>query len=283
MAVQVGLLERIVAYSREDDRIFAVVLIGSHARTGTPADVFSDLDLVLVVEDPKPFLVTDTWLEQIGTLRLSFTEPTIGGDVERRVVFDDALDVDFLLLTKATVEAALPDGSANALLSRGYRLLLDKAGYDWPMREPVSTARYAIPSADTFVNLVQDFWFHAMWSTKKWLRGELWAAKNCVDGYMKSKLLWMIEQYEHTIHGPEYDTWFGGRFLDRWADDTVISGLKRSYATYSETTLPSALLATMELFRTLATHVSDAYSFPYPAAADKYSSDWVERRLRCES
>ena len=283
MVPQTGLLEQIVNYGKGDARISAVVLIGSHARAEVPADVFSDLDVVLVVDEPEPFLFTNSWLEQIGTLRLSFVEPTIGGDLERRVVFDDAMDVDFLILSRATVHAALSGGEANALLCRGYRVLLDKTGYDWPLLEPVPTDRYEIPSADTFGNLVQDFWFHAMWSTKKWLRGQLWVAKYCIDAYMKTKLLWMIEQYEHAVHGPEYDTWFGGRFLDRWADEPVISGLTQSFATYSETALPSALFATMDLFRTLARHVSEAYQLPYPVATDTYSSGWVERQLHCGS
>ena len=46
------LLRQVVAWAAEQDEVQAVVLVGSYARGDARAD--SDVDLVLLVEDPRP-------------------------------------------------------------------------------------------------------------------------------------------------------------------------------------------------------------------------------------
>ncbi len=96
---------------------------------------------------------------------------------------------------------------------------------------------------------------------------------------MKQKLLWMIEHYEHTIHGSNYNTWYGGRFIDTWADDEVKEGLAKAFSDYNVADMVSALFETMELFRNLAVKVGQAYNCDYPFHADEYCSSWVHKKL----
>lgn len=48
-------------------------------RNDHPADEFSDLDIVMIVDNPDIFLQSNQWLEQIGRFHISFIENTIGG------------------------------------------------------------------------------------------------------------------------------------------------------------------------------------------------------------
>ena len=46
---------RITEYVRQDDAVRSVIAIGSSTRSETPADEYSDLDLIIVTEKPEPW------------------------------------------------------------------------------------------------------------------------------------------------------------------------------------------------------------------------------------
>src|SRR5258708_1725501 len=87
---------RIAAWAEARPDVRAAVVLGSRARSDTPADAYSDLDLLLLVADPARYLDSANWLAALGVPRLTFVEETaVGGGRERRVLFDGGLDVDF--------------------------------------------------------------------------------------------------------------------------------------------------------------------------------------------
>ena len=258
-----------------NDELYAALIIGSQARSDHPADEFSDLDVILIVDNPDSFLHSDEWLEQLGFFHISFIENTFDGAQERRILFDDALDVDFVICSKSTLENTLKNGGAD-ILRNGYRILIDKIDLKH-MLPPSFTenARYKLLSEQEFSNLVNDFWYHAIWAAKKLMRGELWTAKLCIDNYMKWKLLTLIECHAHIINGLEYNTWHNGRFIEEWAEGWIIQKFSDCYAHYERDDIKRSLLATMDLFRLIALEIADKLNYKYPTKADGYSTNWV--------
>ena len=277
--MQQSLLDAIIRFAQACDAVTALLLIGSQARTEMKADEFSDTDLIMVVQNPDDFIHADSWLKQIGRYHISFTEPTVDGQMERRVLFDDAQDVDFVIIREDAAKSALETGEAARILNRGYRVLVAKRGFVMPSAG-FPPAAFLPADELVFRNTVSDFWFHTVWSAKKLLRQELWAAKFCVDGYMKQKLLWMIEQHEHLVRRSGKDTWYSGRFIDQWAREDIVNGLQNAFAHYDRADIAKALLETMNLFRRVGLETAKAAGFDYPAHADEYASKWVLERLQ---
>ena len=274
------LIENIISFGNRDDRIIAIVMVGSQAREENTADQYSDLDLIMIVQDANYFVNANKWLSEIGKHHISFLEKTIDGADEKRVLFDGALDVDFVILTENDAKAALINGDSQKMLCNGYRILVDKAGIK-SLVPPQQLIRkpYVFPTEIVYVNVVNDFWYHAIWTSKKLLRGEFWAAKFCLDCNMKNKLLWMIEFYEHTRNKSNYNTWYNGRFVDSWAGEDIKTLLADSFAHYEKQDMISSLKKTMELFRHLAVCIAASVSYTYPMEADRYSSGWVDQNL----
>lgn len=135
---------------------------------------------------------------------------------------------------------------------------------------------YSLLSEDDFHNLVNDFWYHAVWTTKKLRRGELWTAKSCLDGYMKEKLLTIIECHAHVMSNLNCVTWYNGRFIEKWAEDWIIEQFSHCFSHYNKEDIKSALLSTMNLFRLVALEVAQQLNYKYPKDADDYSSSWVK-------
>lgn len=260
--------------AKKEDNIKAIVAIGSSTRKNVKADEYSDLDMFIITEDTYSWLYGDK-LEQLGDIKISFVEPTLGGGKERRVLFDDALDVDMIILTPEQFEAAIKEGVASWVCNRGYAVLYDVMGFEKLLKKYVSTEiGYSELSEEELLNMMNDFYFHIVWSAKKILRGELWSAKMCIDAYLKNYLLKMMEMYSASRYN--VDVWHDGRFLDRWADEKIKNELKNCFAHYEREDMIEALLATLQLFKRLAKEVAMMKNINYPKEAEEYAARLVK-------
>lgn len=265
----------IIGYAGRDGDILAVIAIGSSTRESVPADEYSDLDLIIVTEAPEKWY-SGEYPELFGNVSISFVEPTLGGGKERRCIYDGDKDVDMIIFTPAQFEKALEEGVAAWVMDRGYVFLYGAERYSELAKRYVSPV---VPSPEMteeeFVNLTNDFYFHNIWAYKKLRRGELWSAKISIDAYLKSILLKMIEQYQLAVTGA--DVWHDGRFLDRWADPSVLAELRSCFAHYDAEDCKKALDATHALFARLASAVAEKRGFAYPAAAEKCAAEYLRK------
>ncbi len=248
------------------------MIVGSQARSDTPADEWSDLDVVLFHEEPDQLIASDAWARQLGDVLLSSVEPTALFDSrERRVLYADGRDVDFSVFRPEAIRtiAQSPDGVS--VLARGFEVLLDKDGR---LRDALPTAvgssrvAPAPPSEAAFRDGTESFWYHLLWAAKKLRRGELWQAKLACDGQLKWELLRMIEWQAAVASGNAVDVWHGGRFLDRWADPRVRSRLPAAFAEYDVESVGRALRETGRLFSELAREVANGRGWAFPEATE---------------
>ena len=261
--------KRLLDIAKNDKNIYSVIVIGSSARTYLKADEYSDLDLIILCKNP------DEWIfgeqpSKLGDIKMSFVERTIGGCLERRILYDGSLDVDFIPFTAEDFDSMVEKGIAKNILNRGYDIIYDFMG----IAERITlNVEIKVPcfnmSQKEFINNVNDFWFHIVWASKKILRGELWTAKMCVDSYLKSILLKIIEFYEVCFE--EKDVWHNGRFLEKWADDYILNSLKNCFAHYEKNDIISVLINTSNLFSELSQKISKKCEYIYPIEAEKYA------------
>lgn len=266
---------RLAECAARDEDILAVAAIGSATRADLPADEYSDLDLIIVTEDAEKWY-SGEYPEKLGSVSISFIEPTLGGGRERRCVYDDDKDVDMIIFTPAQFEKALADGVAEWVMNRGYSFIYGAQRYAAAVERFVKPA-VSRPemSEQEFCNLVNDFYFHNIWACKKLMRGELWSAAMCVDGYLKTRLLTIIEEYQILATGA--DVWHDGRFLDRWADGVILEELKLCFARYDAVDCKAALDNTHSLFARLAAEVAQRRGFEYPAEAQTAAAEFLRK------
>ena len=127
------------------------------------------------------------------------------------------------------------------------------------------------------MEVVSDFWYHMVWTSKNLRRGELWTAKTCCDVYMKGLLLRTIEWHTGATEGWETDTWYDGRFLECWASMTILAELPDTFAHYREDDVWRALFATPDLFRRVARKIAVQLKYDYPTVEDQHAVVWANR------
>jgi len=274
----VTLLQKLTQYLQASEMIQAAFIVGSQARSDCPADQYSDIDIIVITTAPQQYFNSDDWLATIGVSCISVIEDSFLGGKARRILFDCGTDLDFLVFAKELV-ANISAGKLDWLLTRGYVVIKDELGIAEILKQARCRANQPAESffrQDAFTNIVQNFWFHAVWAAKKMARGELWTAKYCLDVYMKRHVLTLIEQNAR-LSGCK-DAWYSGRFIERWADPCILNSLAAAFAHYDVQDMARALLATMGFFRDMATKLP----FDYPKQAEQFAYRRVKAIINLE-
>lgn len=276
----IDIKKNIIEYANKDKDIKAIIAIGSSTREEIKADEYSDLDLIIVSDNPAKWY-SGEYPNLLGDVKISFIEPTLGGGKERRCIYDEDRDVDMIIFTQSQFRETLKAGVASWVMNRGYEVLYDAIAIKKEIALYVKKG-HSIPSIskEEFVNMVNDFYFHNIWARKKLLRGELWSAKMCVDAYLKNYLLKAIELYCYEIEGK--DVWHDGRFIDTWADEHIINELINCFAHYEKLDVLNALKSTNSLFEKVTRELAVKKSYEYPDKAAKCAKAYLEKRIGLE-
>jgi aminoglycoside 6-adenylyltransferase len=295
-----ALIARLTRWAEAAPDVRALTVIGSRARQQDPADEWSDIDIVLVAKEPRVYLADGRWLAQFGEVWLTHVDDApVGGVVERRAVFEGALELDLVVLSRLDLKLArwamqlvgrlpaalhiLPRSvrgglaAVSEVFSRGIRPLVDKDGLMAPLPAALAPRQNTRPSAEQFRATNDRFWHGAIWVAKHLRRGELWRAKDGCDVRMKMSILRLAEWHAKATKGWDLDTWAEGRFLERWADPRVVAALHGAFAHYESEDVWRALFATMDLFCCLARETAAKLGLSYGSLAEERASEWVRR------
>jgi aminoglycoside 6-adenylyltransferase len=237
------------AAEREDVR--AAIVVGSQARADTPADRWSDLDVLLFVDEPGRLADDASWVGEFGTPLLTFIEATaFGARTERRVLYESGEDVDFPLLEASEWRLLGEMPQARALIARGYRILHDELGMASVLAEVTAPDPPPLPDSAALTELASDFWYHALWTAKKLRRGEVFTALGCLDGYLVDRVATLLAWHARAVDS-SVDTWHSGRFIERWADPGALVALEFATAQYSVRDVARGLWSMIDLWQGL--------------------------------
>ena len=273
------LLSRIRTYCESRPDIRCLALIGSQSGKAEFADVYSDLDLLIVSTDCTPYFLEEGWLSAIDPVWLSFSEAVPEANhQERRAVFSGALDVDFVLADAALLEEksdVLP--ILREICAAGVDVLIDKDNFGTHLRSFVHDPKpFTFPTEVQYRNVVQDFGFHVLWATKKLLRGEKWTAQRCITGYLMRHLLTLLEWEAHARHGVEWRTFYEGRHLTMWLDTDRQERLGDLAAPWDPAGLEQSLRNLCDYFSEVAVSFASSQGFISPTEAFREIRAWMD-------
>jgi aminoglycoside 6-adenylyltransferase len=190
-------IERIIIqWAETRDEIRAVLLTSTRAVPGARVDALSDYDVILVVQSLQPFVEDRTWIDDFGDVLVVYWDPIysdrmFGIDTIANVTqYANGLKIDFTLQPVSLFEKIVAAPALPAELDAGYRILLDKDQLTESMLPPTSTAYIPkLPSRETYLTLINDFFSEAPYVAKCLWRDELLPAKWCLDYDMKHTYL----------------------------------------------------------------------------------------------
>ena len=264
-----AVLGKLLAWCGAEARIRAVILTSSRATPDRRADLLSDYDVILAVQDPAAFAGEDGWVLQYGPPAARWgDESELFGLLTsfQGVVYADGVKIDYTIwpeemLERVSAADALPEG-----LDVGYRVLLDKDGRTSAWLAPTYRAHIPAPPTEAAYRAqVEEFWWSATYVAKALWRGEVVFAKFVLEqdmrlGPLRRVLEWRIElDHDWSLRPGAY-----GRGLEQLLPPELAAELAATYVGAGVEENWDALFATAALFRRVATEVGAALGHAYP-------------------
>lgn len=277
-------LRRLIQWAEGRDAVRAMLLTSTRAIPDAKVDIFSDYDVILVVEDVHPFYVDRTWLNDFGEVLVTYwdpicTDPDVGFEQTTNVIqFADGLHIDFTLWPVGLWQSIAAASSLLPELDAGYRVLLDKDHLTDNLPVPTFTAYIPTPPSHEFYQLmIEEFFSDAPYVAKCLWRDELLPAKWCLDCDMKHKYLrQMLEWYVGITHDWSVSTRAMGKGLKKQLPPDLWAQLEETYVGADLAENWQALYQTMRLFRQVASEVGAHLGYAYPHDLDERVTAFVQ-------
>lgn len=262
------MLELIVNTASNDPRIRAVIMNGSRANLNAPRDCFQDFDIVYLVTEVEPFKDDPAWIDRFGELMiLQMPEamqdppPKNDGSFAYLMQFTDGNRIDLNLFPLAKLHELGKDSLSP--------LLLDKDGRFEPFPPP-SDCDYlsSPPTAKTFADCCNEFWWVCPYVAKGLWREELTYAKTMCDQVVREPLMKMLTWYVGVKTRFSRSPGKFGKYLKQYLEPELWALLEKTYADASYANTWDALYTMGDLFRVTATRVAAHFGFDYPYGDD---------------
>jgi len=274
-----ALRDRLHAWAAGRDGLLAALAFGSTQRQDRPADDWSDLDLLFVVEEAGRWFEDTSWIDEIAPTWIRLVSPApIPGISVVQALFAGGYDADLIPVDRGGLPILLDPEVAREAFGAGVEVLFDRAGLLGALAGTADPPAIAPPTAQSFDEVVSTFLYQTVWATKRLRRGELWRAHDDVDDYMRDRLLTMIE-WHALVRGRE-GVFPESRKLERWVPPDVAAELPGTFAQYEGASIAEAIILGLHLFRRLSVEVATAYDLTYPASSDRAIEEWVVARLQ---
>jgi aminoglycoside 6-adenylyltransferase len=262
-----------------------MLLTSTRANPTAEMDVFSDYDVVLVVQDIHPFFEDRTWLQKFGRVLVVYSDPIhpapdYGIEMFANVTqYEDGVKIDFTLWPVELLRRIAEDAVLPPYLDVGYTILLDKDHLTEGLAAPTYMAYIPSPPAEeTYRTVVENFFSDAPYVAKNLWRDELMPAKYSLDSVMKHKYLRQMLEWRLEIdHGWSVKTGDLGKGLKKRLPPEIWAELESTYVGAGIEENWAALYKTIELFRKVAIEVADDLGYEYPQDLYERVVDYLQR------
>ena len=263
---------RFTAWALTEDQIRAAIVVGSQARVDHPADPWSDLDIILFVNNVEAYLSRADWFKSFAPVWVHIENRTVSNEPEHLVLYEGGLQVDFVLDEAKKllgIQQMLSSGQLPDTIQRGVRVLFDKDHLIPPLPKPRIPPAQPPPTQAAFLQTWERFWFTAVYAAKQLRRGDLTFYKD-VEHALKQSLLPFLEWHTRCSRGWDTDTWHNGRFLSEWLDPELTSRLASTYTRLDTSACWQGLQALLDLAQQVIpdTAASLQYTLPVGVSAE---------------
>jgi len=260
------MMNLLVDFAGEDERIRLVTLEGSRTNRNIPPDSFQDYDISYFVTDIDSFKENDQWLDIFGK-RLMMQKPEdmelfpseLGSWFSYIILLEDGNKLDLTLIPVREVEDyfAKSDGLVEVLLDKDARIHTEVIADDrqyWIKR----------PTAREFDDCCNEFWMTSTYVVKGLARKELLFAVDHFHEIARPNLLRMMAWQIGSERGYTFSVGKNYKFLDRCLPQEDWEQLLSTYSQNGYKEMWQSLFTCYALFRAYAKAVAASLGYRYP-------------------
>lgn len=260
-------INELVDWGEENEQIKAMILWGSLENPNAFTDIFSDVDVLLIVKDARDFCKDDTWRKIFGKIIAQWGEEGLwdGNCLTRRyfrgVVYEDGSKIDFGICD--TNSFLRMDETS---FDMGYKVLIDKDFLTRNIKQPTySLFTTKQPTEVEYLSQINEFCWNLTYAGKSLWRDELCFFKFIVESDTRFlSLQKMIEWYIGVKNDWKVNPNKFGRWFKRYLDLETWNELESTFSGVNIEDNWNALFNMVWLFKRLAICVGNNLGFTYP-------------------
>jgi predicted nucleotidyltransferase len=168
-----NMLDRLVSYFEPDKDVLGLLLIGSCSKPEFHPDYWSDIDILVVVEDKRldRFFPTIEWINHFGKL-YTYSQSSDDFKCTTRTCFENFDRIDFVITTEGTVAetskwSGIPFSSGGKVMFSRSKVVDEIAAQEHHQQGPLPVTQ------EQFLEMVRDFRFKSMHAVYKVVRSDL--------------------------------------------------------------------------------------------------------------
>jgi aminoglycoside 6-adenylyltransferase len=251
-------------------------------------DLFSDYDVILVLQSIEPFYVDRTWLEVFGPVLAVYRDPLINDNGQQRsayvVQYQTGLKIDFNLWPVELLQRVTANEDLPPEFDAGYKILVDKDHLTTALTSPTYAAYIPTPPTEIrYMELIEGFFLDTTYVAKFLWRDDMMAAKHILDNSLKQEHLRpMLEWHTEIDHQWKLKPGPYGRRLKQHVRPDLWAELECTYCGPGIEENWEALFRTIALMRRVATDVGQHLGYTYPQELDQRVMDYLSRVRRLD-
>lgn len=260
------MMNMLIDFAMNDNRIRLVTLEGSRANKNIPADTFQDFDISYFVTDIDSFKENDQWLNIFGN-RAMMQKPEdmelfpseLGNWFSYIILFEDGNKLDLTLIPINEVEDYFTnsDGLVEVLLDKDTlvknEVLADDRQY-WIKK----------PTAREFDDCCNEFWMVSTYVVKGLARQEILFAIDHLNEIARPNLLRMMSWQIGSEQGYSFSVGKNYKFINHYLPNEDWEAILSTYSENGYQNMWQSLFACYELFRKYSRAVAESLGYKYP-------------------
>lgn len=276
MRTEQEMMDLILGFAKEDERVRAVVMNGSRVNPDAPRDRFQDYDIVFLVTDVGSFVQDRSWIEErFGQWIIMQTPDEMGPPSPDRkdkfaflMLFEDGNRID-LTFFPASQASRIDQDSLSVLL-------LDKDGIVAPFPPP-SNHDYLPrpPSAEQYAHCCNEFWWVNTYVAKGLWRKELPYAKFMFDRPVRDAFHKMLKWYIGIQTEFKADPGKVGKYFEQYLTPDEWTSFVKTFSDADYEKMWQALFEMGSLFRDCAKAVGEYFEYTYDLEEDERVSQYL--------
>ena len=265
MRSQTEIIQHIMTFALQDERIRIVTMEGSRVNPAVQPDVFQDYDICFLVTDMDSFTRNDDWLDYFGKRimmqkpeGMSLFPPELNGWFTYLMLFEDGNRIDLKLVPIEDLEAYL---ASDTLIS----LMLDKDDNITDRSLPDDRFYHIIkPSPACFDDCCNEFWWVSTYVVKGLFRKQFLYAVEHMERNVRSNLLRMLSWRAGLQTGFSVNLGKSYASLSHYMSPEEWELLLSTFNNASFDEIWQSLDTCHVLFRKVSSHVASALNYLYP-------------------
>jgi aminoglycoside 6-adenylyltransferase len=265
-------IQQLLKFASQDERIRAVVMNGSRVNPNAPIDIFQDYDVVFFNTNPRYYLEDQSWIRNFGELIILQQNDFFDHGQEGFIflmLFNDGVRIDLSFDPVAYLDFITEDSLT--------RVLLDKDGRI-PLLPPPSDSGYlpTPPPEKEFTYAINEIFWCSNNIAKGMWRDELPYVKYMHDTIVRDALLKLLDWYAAMSHGWKISAGKHGKWLEKYLPPDIWEAYVRTYAGPGVDDTWEAVFETCRLARRVGQELARELGYNYPLEDDQRMLKYLE-------